>query len=86
LKGPAADATDAPQSSRLIVQPCDEDGKVLFFFSVLMEHRWNKIDRGKPKYSEKNLFQCHFVNHKSYMDRPDIDSAVSAVRGWRLTA
>jgi hypothetical protein len=24
-----------------------------------MEHRWNEIDRGKPKYSEKNLFQCH---------------------------
>jgi hypothetical protein len=25
VKGPAADATDAPQPWRLIVQPCDED-------------------------------------------------------------
>jgi hypothetical protein len=32
-----------------------------------MEQRWNEIDRGKPKYSEKNLSQCHFVHHKSHM-------------------
>jgi hypothetical protein len=23
-------------------------------FFVVMEHRWNEIDRGKPKYSGKN--------------------------------
>jgi hypothetical protein len=45
-----------------------------FCFSILMEHRWNEIDRGKPKYSEKNLFQCHFVHHKSHTDRPGIES------------
>jgi hypothetical protein len=28
-----------------------------------MEHQWNEIDRGKPKYSEKNLSQCHFIHH-----------------------
>jgi hypothetical protein len=49
LKGPAADATDAPQPWRLIVQPCDEDDDFLCF-SILMEHRWNEIDRGKPMY------------------------------------
>jgi hypothetical protein len=43
-----------------------------FCFSILKEHRWNEIDRGKPKYSEKNLSQCHFVHHKSHMDRPRI--------------
>jgi hypothetical protein len=37
-----------------------------------MEHRWSEIDRGKPKYSGKNLSQCHFVHHKSHMDRPGI--------------
>jgi hypothetical protein len=37
------------------------------FFQV-MEHRWNKIDRGNPKYSGRNLSQCHFVHHKSHMD------------------
>jgi hypothetical protein len=35
LKAIAADATDAPQPSRLIVQPCDEDD-VCFCFSTLM--------------------------------------------------
>jgi hypothetical protein len=33
-----------------------------------MEHGWNEIDRGKPKYSGKNLSQCHFVYQKSHMD------------------
>jgi len=27
-------------------------------------------DSGKPKYSEKNLFQCHLVHHKSHLDWP----------------
>jgi hypothetical protein len=64
MKGPAADATDA---LRLIVQPYDEDDYFVSFFRV-MEHRWNEIDRRKPKYSEKNLSQCHFVHQKSHVD------------------
>jgi hypothetical protein len=35
-----------------------------------MEHQWNKTDRGKPKYSRKNLSRCQFVHHKSHMDSP----------------
>jgi hypothetical protein len=42
-------------------------------FFLVMEHRWNEIDRGKPKYSGKNLSQCHFVHHKSHLDRTGIE-------------
>jgi hypothetical protein len=55
---------------RLIVQPHDEDEDDYYFFVLflVMEYRWNEIDRGKPKNSGKNLSQCHFVRHKSHMD------------------
>jgi hypothetical protein len=45
---------------KLIVQPYDEDEDD-YFLSF-------EIDRGKPKNSGKNLFQCHFVHHKSHVD------------------
>jgi hypothetical protein len=32
-----------------------------------MEHRFD-VDRGKQKYSGKNLSQCHFVHHKLFVD------------------
>jgi len=35
---------------------------------MMMEHWWNDIDRGKPKYWEENLFQCHIVHHKYHID------------------
>jgi hypothetical protein len=43
----------------------------IFSFFQVMEHRWNGIDRGKPKYSGRNLSQCHFVHHKSQMEWPE---------------
>ena len=30
--------------------------------------------QGKQKYCEKNLSQCHFIHHKSYMDWPGIEN------------
>ena len=32
------------------------------------EHWWSDIDRGKPKYWQKNPSQCHFFLHKSHME------------------
>jgi hypothetical protein len=31
---------------------------------VSVERWWNDTDRGKPKYWDKNLFQCHYVHRK----------------------
>jgi hypothetical protein len=41
---------------------------VLFFFifGKVELTVWTDIDRGKPKNSEKNLSQYHFVHHKSH--------------------
>jgi hypothetical protein len=30
-----------------------------------MKNWWNNTEKGKHKYSKKNLSQCHSVNHKS---------------------
>jgi hypothetical protein len=33
-----------------------------------VENWYNGTDRGKPKQWERNLFQCHFVHHKFYVE------------------
>jgi hypothetical protein len=33
-----------------------------------MEYWWNDTDKGKPKYWEINLFQCHCAYHSCHMD------------------
>ena len=50
FKGPAAEATYAPQPLGLL---CNPVMKMISFFLFLqvMEHQWNEIDRGKRKYS-----------------------------------
>jgi hypothetical protein len=63
MKGPAADATNAPQPKGLLCNPVMKMISFFLFFQV-MDHRWNEIDRGKPKYWGTNLSQCHFAHHK----------------------
>jgi hypothetical protein len=46
---------------------------ISFIIFSKMEHGWNEIYRGKPKYSGINLSQYHFVHHKSHMDRAGIE-------------
>jgi hypothetical protein len=44
---------------------------ILFIPQIIHEYgerRWNDTDRGKPKNSEKNLSQRHFVHRKFHMD------------------
>jgi hypothetical protein len=64
-EGPLSRCYGPTAALRLIVQPCDDDD-LFFAIFLIVGHRWNEIDRGKPKYSVKNLFQC--VHHKSHTD------------------
>jgi uncharacterized membrane protein len=75
VKGTAADATDAPQPWGFLCNPVMKMTMmiIIFVLFVVMEHRWNEIDRRKPKNSGKNVSQCHFVHHKSHMDWTGIE-------------
>jgi hypothetical protein len=69
-EGPCSRHYGRTAAMRLLVQPCDEDEDDDYFFVLflVMEQRWNEIDRGKPKNLGENLSQCQFVHHKSHMD------------------
>jgi len=43
------------------------------FVKVSMVRLWSDTDRIKPKYSETNLPQCHFLYRKSHMDWTGIE-------------
>jgi hypothetical protein len=51
-----------------------------------MENCWNDNDKGKPKYSERNLFQSQLVHHKSHMNWPEIEHGHQQSEDPRLTA
>jgi hypothetical protein len=54
---------EIPQTSPAC--PYDECGIKV---KINVEYWWNDTDKGKLKYWEINLFQCHCVNHTSHMD------------------
>jgi hypothetical protein len=72
-EGPCSRRYGRTAALRLIVQPYDEDDDdddddYYFFVLFLLMDGGMKLTGGKPKYSGKNLSQCHFVHHKSHMD------------------
>jgi len=44
------------------------------------EHLWNAIEKGKPKYSKRDLYQCHFFYQTSRMDSPGIEPRLRGER------
>jgi hypothetical protein len=42
---------------------------------VIVEHLVEWRLAGKAEVLEENLFQCHFVHHKSYMTWPGLEEA-----------
>jgi len=44
------------------------------------EHWWNGTDRGKLKYWDINLSQCHCVHHKRHTDWPGIEPGLPRLK------
>lgn len=39
---------------------------------MTMEHLWNDIEERQWNYSKKNVPECRFFHHKSFIDRPGV--------------
>jgi hypothetical protein len=72
VKGPAADATDAPQPRGLLYNPVMK--MINWFFSFLCDGapvEWNW--QGKTEVLGENQSQGYFVRHKYHMDWTGIE-------------
>jgi hypothetical protein len=47
---------------------------------MVIGRRWNDTAGGKPKYSEKSFFHCHFVYQKFRTDRPGLEPGPPRLR------
>jgi hypothetical protein len=80
-EGPRSRSYRCTAVLKLILQTCGKDEEIddqFFSFFLVIEHRWYEIYRGNLKYSGRNLFQCHFVHHKSHKDWP------GRLRAWAM--
>jgi hypothetical protein len=48
--------------------PTCSSNKKCYWMKISTEHWRNYTDKGKPKQSQENLYQCHVVRNKSNMD------------------
>ena len=84
VKGPAANATDAPQHWGLLCKPVMKMNNFLFF--LIMEHLWNETDRGKTEVLGQKPVPVPLyppqIPHGLTQDR----NRASTVRRRRLTA
>jgi hypothetical protein len=66
VKGPAANATDAPQPWSLLCNPVMK--MISFFFLLVWSTGGMKLTGENLSIRGKNLSQCYFVHHKSHVD------------------
>jgi hypothetical protein len=80
LEGPRSRSYGRTAALRLFVQPCDEDDQFSFSFFHVMEHRWNEIDRKKPKYSGKTCPRVTLSTTNATWTDPGLNPGIHSAR------